>query len=255
MERASDFYDDPQFSYINYWAERGYEEQAEKIALKRLLETVPSRKRSKLIDIGGGYGRFCSLYTQYFEKCFLLDPSSKLIKKAKKKQKFENLTFTKGQAENIPYEDDFFDVALLIRVAHHLQNFSVAVEEIGRVLKKGGYFILEFPNKAHLKGRILSLLGMRDVFFDLSPVDRRTKKEIEIGFPPFYNYHPYWIVKTLENKGWKEIERLSVSNFRHSIFKRFLSDKLLLYLEKRVQKPFAKLNLGPSIFLLLKKLD
>lgn len=253
MKKLSDYYDDPQFSYENYWAQRGYEDLAEKLAFEKLLDKIPDKDKKKLIDIGGGYGRFSHIYTQYFKECVLVDPSLKLIKKAKDKQKFSNLSFSKATVEQLPFDKKVFDVALLIRVAHHLQNFSVALEEIWRILKPGGFFILEFPNKAHLKSKFLSFFGLRDVFFDLSPIDRRTEQEIRNRVAPFYNYHPYWVIKTLENKGWEKIEKLSVSNFRHPVFKKLLSDKLLLYIEEVVQEPFAFFNLGPSIFLLLKK--
>ena len=216
-----------------------------------MFKQIPAKDTSNIIDVGGGYGRFSNLYNQYFKGCVLLDPSDKLLKKAK--QKNINLSLVKGEAEDIPFPNGYFDVALLIRVAHHLQNFAVAIEEIQRVLKPGGYFILEFPNKIHLKGRLMSLFGLREVLFDLSPIDRRSQKEIEQGTVPFYNYHPYWVLRILESRGWEKIDKLSVSNFRHPIFKALLSDKSLLYLEKKVQQPFSLLNLGPSIFLLLKK--
>jgi ubiquinone/menaquinone biosynthesis C-methylase UbiE len=252
MKRACNYYDDPQFDYEAYWAKRGYEDQAERIALKRLLKQIPSEKKNRLLDIGAGYGRFCSIYGSDFNQCCLVDPSERLLEEAKEIS-FSNLSFEKASVEKLPFEDESFDVALLIRVAHHLQNFSVAVEEIWRILQPEGYFILEFPNKTHLKGRLLSIFGLRDVFFDLSPIDLRTKQEIRMKVAPFYNYHPYWMRKTLEKKGWEIVKKLSVSNFRHPLFKSLLSDKLLLYLENLVQVPFACFNLGPSIFLLLKK--
>lgn len=54
-----------------------------------------------------------------------------------------------GSAEAIPYDDESFDVVLCNNVLEHLPNPAVVFNEVGRVLKKGGVFIVKTPNKFH----------------------------------------------------------------------------------------------------------
>ena len=55
---TSQKYDDPNFDYTKYWVGRDYENAAEEIAIRRLLK---GKHFASAVDIGGGYGRLCSL--------------------------------------------------------------------------------------------------------------------------------------------------------------------------------------------------
>jgi ubiquinone/menaquinone biosynthesis C-methylase UbiE len=49
----------------------------------------------------------------------------------------------------IPYSDNKFDVVFSDNVMEHIQNTSIAFNEIFRVLKPGGLFLSKTPNKFH----------------------------------------------------------------------------------------------------------
>jgi ubiquinone/menaquinone biosynthesis C-methylase UbiE len=54
-------------------------------------------------------------------------------------------------AENIPFEDESFEVTLINGSLHHLPDYNRGVEEMTRVTKKGGSVIISFePNRWHL---------------------------------------------------------------------------------------------------------
>src|SRR3972149_7537849 len=74
-------YDDPAFSYEGYWSGRGYEQQAEIMALKRLLL---GQKFYRAADIGGGFGRLTGLLKQYSRQTMLIEPSVKQRRLARK---------------------------------------------------------------------------------------------------------------------------------------------------------------------------
>lgn len=46
-----------------------------------------------------------------------------------------------GSAENLPFEDESFDIALMTSVMEHVQDVGASFKEISRVLKKGGLFV------------------------------------------------------------------------------------------------------------------
>jgi ubiquinone/menaquinone biosynthesis C-methylase UbiE len=247
------FYNDPAFDYPQYWQTRKYENEAEKIALKRLLKIIPKSRREKIIDIGAGFGRLTPVYAPLFKSCLLIDPSDKLLEDAKKlSKKYNNLKFEKSFVEKLPVEDNSSDVVLIIRVAHHLQDLEPMIIEIKRILKPGGCFILEFANKIHIKNRMEALIKLNFGFFQNHlPENLKTKRNTS----PFFNYHPNQIKTLLLGHGFRIVDSLCVSNFRNFWIKRLVPLKLLLQLENIRQQAclLKKLYLGPSIFVLAKK--
>ncbi len=243
------FYDDPSFDYKKYWQERRYENQADQMALKRLLKIVP--EKGSLIDIGAGFGRLAPVYASQFKKCVLLDPSEKMLIEAQEKFKNKNLKFIKAYIKKLPFKEKSFDVAILIRTIHHLKNPSLALKEAARVLKPQGYFILEFANKLHFKAKIKALLRLDFKYFsNFEPLKVGAIKNCHV---PFLNFHPQYITNLLKKEGFQIIKMLSVSNFRNRFCKKILPLKFLLFLEKLAQETYASFCLGPSIFILAQK--
>ena len=103
----------------------------------------------------------------------------------------------------------------MVRVLHHIEDIDNAFEIISNLLKKGGYFILEFPNKSHLKANIRHFLK-GDLTFPINifPIDIRSKKHVKKNTLPFINYHPDQILEKLKEKGFEIVEIRSVSNIR-----------------------------------------
>lgn len=251
-KQAIAYYDDQKFDYQKYWQIREYENQAEKMALKRLLKLIPKKQRGSIIDIGAGFGRLSPDYAPLFKKCLLVEPSVKLLKEAKNFcQQYKHLSFQRSFVEKLPVEDSSFDVALMIRVAHHLQDLEKMIVEVKRVLKPGGYFILEFANKRHFKNCLEAFIKLDFAFFrSHQPENLKTKRNTA----PFLNYHPNQIKTLLLSHDFQIIKFLSVSNFRGPWIKKLIPLKFLLKLENIRQEIslHQNLHLGPSIFVLAK---
>jgi len=252
-DKTLDYYDDPLFNYRQFWATRQYEDQAERSALKKLLVLIKSKKIKNLIDIGAGFGRLTPVYTPLFQSCLLVEPSEKLLAEAKKiNRRYDNLSFKESYVEKLPVEDNSFDVALMVRVAHHLPDLEKMITEVKRILKPEGYFIMEFANKMHFKNRLEALIKFNFIFFRSHlPENLKTKRNAT----PFFNYHPNQIKTLLLSHDFKIIKSISVSNFRHPWLKKLIPLKLLLKMENLRQEISLHQNLylGPSIFVLAKK--
>ena len=247
------FYDS--YNYRHYWKNRKYENQAEKIALRKLFQLIHQKKEKNILDIGAGFGRHTPLYASLFKKATLLEPSLKLIQEAQENLKnFSHLIFKKGTAQNLPYLKQSVNTVLMVRVAHHFNNLSPILQEISRILTPNGTLILEFANKMHFKARMKALIS-NDLksLNSLTPIDRRSKKNVKEKTIPFLNHHPETIEKNLQENNLKIIKKLSVSNFRSPILKKILPLDWLLFLEKITQPLLAPLNFGPSIFILARK--
>jgi len=74
------------------------------------------------------------------------DISEEAVNKAKNTYRNLNISefgkFLTCDAENLPFEDNFFDAVLIAASFHHLPNPEKAMAEMKRVAKSGGYVIL-----------------------------------------------------------------------------------------------------------------
>lgn len=251
--KTKSFYDDPTYSYKKYWQGREYEDRSERIVLKKLFALIP--RKNTILDVGGGFGRLTPEYVGLFKKCLLIDPSKKLLAEAEKLcQKYKNLFVRQGFIEKLPSNGGKYDVVLTVRTLHHLKNLPLAIKKISQTVKPNGFFILEFANKIRFKSLIKAIPNLNfDFFTSHAPHDISHKK----GVVPFISYHPNQIKTLLLANGFTIIKIFSVSNFRHSLFKKLLPLNLLLKIESFFSSAFSFIPFlsffGPSIFILAKK--
>lgn len=248
MTSSYDFFD-----YISYWKGRSYEDNCERIALEKFFQKI--NNKNTLIDIGGGFGRLSTSYVCLFKECLVIDPSEKQIENGRSIFKnFNNLVFKKDYLPNLTISDKSFNVALLIRVLHHIKDPTPSFKEINRILKDDGFFILEFANKVHFISKLYGFFtGKWKSLRDLEPIDRRSKKSIEENKITFVNHHPQKISSNLEKCGFSVIDILSVSNLRCKFLKKLVPKKILLFFENILQEKFSNIFFGPSIFVLAQK--
>ncbi len=239
------------YDYPSYWDEREYEHESEVVVLKSILDRIP--QINTFIDIGAGFGRLTNVYLYRAKKVILSDPSSSLLKKAKSKFTTKNIDYIHSGIQGLEKKvNNAVDVAMMVRVLHHIKDPDMAFKTVNKILKKDGYFILEFANKRHFKATLFEFLKGNLVFIaDISPKDISSKKKK--NSIPFVNYHPDYIINKLENNGFEVLNIFSVSNVRSKKLKSLLPKETLLFIEQKLQKPLGSFRFGPSIFVLAKK--
>jgi ubiquinone/menaquinone biosynthesis C-methylase UbiE len=221
----------------DFWEGQGreFEDMTERKALRRLL----SPTGGTLIEIGAGFGRLADLYSNY-EQIILLDYSLSLLKEAKKtfgdNPKYR---FVAANVYNLPLVDSVADTIVMIRVAHHLESVEDALAEIYRVLQGGQTFILEFANKRNAKS-IARYLFKKQAW---SPFDKAPYEFVPLNF----DFHPDWMLQTIQQAGFTTEEELAISNFRIPAIKKRLSAQTLARIDNAIAGPGAALKLSPSI--------
>jgi len=102
----------------------------------------------RVLDIGTGTG---SLAIEFAKKIpgvevIGLDLSDVVLEVARENaQNVSRVSFEKGDAENMPFEDDTFDLVISSNTLHLVKNPIKMFDEIQRVLKpKGRFFIGDF---------------------------------------------------------------------------------------------------------------
>jgi ubiquinone/menaquinone biosynthesis C-methylase UbiE len=244
--RPKNFYNT--YDYAAFWKGRDFEDDADRIAIRRLMKKIPPPHR-KIVDVGGGIGRIASLYEEIWDRAVILDPSHTQLAIARKNvARPDKIEFLEGFAESIPLPAASCDAALCIRTFHYVEDPRHAIKEIGRVLMHGGHLVLEIPNKIHMKARIRG-------FFSQSKIHsyESVSRSIEDKETLFLNHHPAAIRDILLTEWFEIVDTLSVSNFRSPFLKKLFPVSLLLFFEKILQRPLAASWFGPSIYFLARK--
>ena len=100
-------------------------------------------KTDRLLDLGGGMGRIAKLFSDRVAEVVVVDPSAGMIQECRKQK---NLNCRLASAENLPFEQDYFDKIIIVDAFHHFENHDAACREIKRVLRTGGKVIVEELN-------------------------------------------------------------------------------------------------------------
>ena len=247
--RRADQYDDPKYNYQDYWAGREYEHAAEELAINRLLK---GQHFKHAVDVGGGYGRLSKLLTKFANKVTLAEPSQQQLDIARIYLKdTPNVERKLLQAADLKIPKRSVDLVLVVRVLHHLPDPLAEFNEIARVLKPGGTFVLEFANDAHFLNRVR--YGIRGKRVPRIPVSIQEEVKVKEGELPFVNHHPKTIFTMLQKAGFEVETVLSGSNLRSPRVKKVLGKNILLGLERVMQPLLAPIYFGPSVWLKLKR--
>lgn len=223
-----------------FWEKQGrdYEDQVERIALRRLM---PPRGHT-LLDVGAGFGRLAGEYTGY-DKVVLFDYSRSLLREAQARLGADpRFCFVAGDWYKMPFVAGLFDTLVQVRTIHHAADVPALFSQLGRIAKPGGRYVLEFANKRNLKAIGRYWLGRQN----WSPFTSEPVEFVDLNF----DFQPQWMVAQLRAAGFTPhlSEMLTVSHFRLPLLKRMVPTRLLAALDGAVQRSGRWWQLTPSVF-------
>ncbi len=96
-----------------------------------------------LLEVGCGRGGGASYIARYLKpKSFIgLDLSKKAIKFCNAHYNVPGLSFTRGNAEDLPFDDNSFDAVVNVESSRCYPHMSVFLSEVYRVLRPGGFLL------------------------------------------------------------------------------------------------------------------
>lgn len=130
------------------WAEKKSREGSRHTDIyARVRDWLAGVKPKRVVDIGAGQGvvsEYMGLKkdTEYIG----VEPSIPLVERAKELYKEKNKRFIVGNAYDLPILDNFSDAALSVYVWLHLENLEKASNELSRILKPKGKFLIITAN-------------------------------------------------------------------------------------------------------------
>ena len=113
-----------------------------KISCKNIYDYLSDKKYGNLLDIGCGTAYLIELLSKTHQaKHIGLDLSSEMVRQAREKN-IDGAEFVIGKSDELPFEDNTFDVVTCSQSFHHYPDTDKAMKEVLRVLKSGGIYIL-----------------------------------------------------------------------------------------------------------------
>jgi ubiquinone/menaquinone biosynthesis C-methylase UbiE len=220
-----------------FWEGQGrqYEDAVERLAIGRLLPPTGEL----LMDLGAGYGRLVDMYDGY-RRVVLFDYSRSQLAYARSQLGDGRFVYVAGDFYRLPFVAGLFDAITQVRVIHHAADVPAVFEQVRRVLRPVGVYLLEFASKRHLKAIGRYLLRRQS----WSPFDHQPVEFAELNF----DFHPTWIREQLKAAGFVPGRTLTVSHFRIEFLKRRVPTRWLVALDSLAQHTGRWWQLTPSVF-------
>lgn len=108
---------------------------------------VSGNPESVVLDIGCGSGHGSNNLSGRFKKIYGVDIAPEAIDYAKENWSAPNVEFLLGSGTSIPFEDNFFDIAVALEVFEHVQDWRKFLSEIKRVVKNDSLVFISTPNR------------------------------------------------------------------------------------------------------------
>jgi ubiquinone/menaquinone biosynthesis C-methylase UbiE len=177
--------------------------------LKRL---VPKLGHAQwLIDLGGGFGRNAAHYRSHAAHYVIADYSATNLIHAADLLRGDvsagRAFLVRCDLNRLPFADNAFDAAIVVRVLHHLPDIDGALAGMSRII--GGRWLVDVPIKHHALG-LLRAAVRRQWRAVSGPEPLRTGTSEH----PFWNFQLRAIRRLLQQAGWQTELAASVNNLR-----------------------------------------
>jgi 2-polyprenyl-3-methyl-5-hydroxy-6-metoxy-1,4-benzoquinol methylase len=103
---------------------------------------------SAVLDIACGDGYGSNYLAGIADKVIGVDLSETQIEAAKERYSAVNLSFSTGDATDLPFADDSFDAITSMETIEHIDDDAAYLEELWRILAPGGRFIISTPQNS-----------------------------------------------------------------------------------------------------------
>ncbi|MDB6164091.1 MAG: metalloregulator ArsR/SmtB family transcription factor [Xanthomonadaceae bacterium] len=104
---------------------------------------LPLLKPGDVLDIASGDGVLAELLAPHSRRYVCVDTSARVVAAAAERlRRFTNVEVREGDMHALPFDDDSFDLVVLMHALTYAAKPALAVSEAARVLKPGGRLLL-----------------------------------------------------------------------------------------------------------------
>jgi ubiquinone/menaquinone biosynthesis C-methylase UbiE len=159
-----------------------------------LVKRLP-RRPVQALDAGTGFGRnalFLARHLVAGSHVWSVDPSEESLRRGIEAVQAAGLLPTvslgPGSAEDLPFIDGYFHLAMAVMLFHHLVAVPPALREMARVTRRGGKLLfVDWAPTAHLLP--FAIEHRYDDFFTPHAIAEMLQ---DLGLAPKVEHHPMW---------------------------------------------------------------
>ena len=114
--------------------------------LDRLLAWGAARRADRVLDVATGGGHTALAFAGVARRVVAYDLTEPMLAAARghvRARGAANVEFVAGDAGDLPFRDESFDVVTCRTAAHHFADVPAAVRQIHRILRAGGSLLLQ----------------------------------------------------------------------------------------------------------------
>jgi ubiquinone/menaquinone biosynthesis C-methylase UbiE len=121
---------------------------------KKMLELLALSPQHRVLDAGGGTGRVARMLQEFVRHVVVADISLGMLREVPREDK---LLPVNSQVEYLPFADESFDRVVMVDALHHVTNQEKTAQDMWRVLKPGGWIVIEEPDIRTFAVKLLAL--------------------------------------------------------------------------------------------------
>jgi len=226
-----------------------------RLVVSTLKERFKQNQSLKILDAGCGTGGMLAVLKKEFPsgELFGIDYSEEAIRLTNARS---GIDVRQGSVSALDFEDGSFDAVVSLDVLYHLGvDEPVAIKELFRVVKPGGYIVLNLPAFESLRGTHDIIVHTRERYTKKSVYQKLSFSEdidsINLLYWNVLLFFPLFVWRKISNKFVKNTPNHSHSDI--NMTPKFINSCLncLMYLDhflaKRLAFPF-----GSSLFVIIK---
>lgn len=203
-------------------------------------------ENSKILELGCGNGVLWQKNKQAIKEnwdILLSDFSEGMLQSAKQNINNENIKYEIIDIQDIPYENESFDIIIARHMMYHVPDIDKALSEVKRVMKPNGKFYVSTNGKDHLH-ELKKLVKNYDKNMDLDPEKLANKFGIENGSKILKKYFSNVIVEKFNgqivvDKVEPVVSYVTSISARNSVLDEHKLDSFYKYIEAEIDKEGA----------------
>jgi SAM-dependent methyltransferase len=137
MLRNRNLYDSVYGSFVG--SNKGYCGFRNKLRIRRFAELIRPAKEDRILEIGCNGGDLMSHLSHFSDYVYGIDVNVEQVSKANSKR----IQYMSATA--LKFESDTFDKVCSFEVMEHIADITNVFQEVHRILKPNGKFIISFP--------------------------------------------------------------------------------------------------------------
>ena len=109
--------------------------------IESLIRATGASPEARVLEVATGPGHVAFGFAEECDQVIGIDITEaqlQIAREEKRERGVENFQFEQGDAEDLPYENDSFDVVVCRLAFHHFEDPSLVMEEMARVCRPNG---------------------------------------------------------------------------------------------------------------------